>query len=492
MLFVMAVTFYTSRVILETLGVEDFGIYNVVGGFAIMFVFFRSSLANVTQRCLNIALGQNDKLEAKLVFSQHQTLYIIIACLILVVAESFGLWLVQNILVIPEDRKIAAIWVFQFTVISFILTLLSVVYESAIIAHEDMKVYSYLGVFEGVAKLIVAFAISMTSFDKLIVYAILLAIVAIGIILFYRYWCRRHYEECLFSIQWDKERIKEAFELISWNTIGTAVYAINSQGINILLNLYFGPAVNAARGIAYQIDHAINNFGMNFYTSVRPQLTKSYASGDFDYMFSLFYKTSRYSVYLMWILCLPLLFSIDMILSLWLTIIPEHTSTFTKLVLIYSIINIMNTPIWSLALSIGKLKYYILIGSAVFLMTFPISWFYLHLGYAPESVFFVNIIIRSLYIVVVLFIIKKYIDLSIIRYWSEVLKPSMVVIIASGFICGCFSSVIPNTFCGRALVIVFSVLTVLICIITLGLQKEERVQIFSIVQKKIREINKRL
>ena len=490
MLFVMAVTFYTSRVILDVLGVEDFGIYNVVGGFAIMFVFFRSSLANVTQRCLNIALGKKDYIEAEKVFSQHQSLYILMVLVVLVIAETLGLWMVKHILVIPEERLIAAIWVYQFAIVSLVLTLLSVVYESAIIAHEDMKVYSYLGVYEGLAKLVVAFLISASPFDKLIVYAALLALVSVSVILFYRYWCRKYYQECKFYVTWDKSRVKEAFGLISWNTIGTAVYAINNQGINILLNLYFGPVVNAARGIAFQLDNGINNFGMNFYTSVRPQLTKSYATGDFDYMFSLFYKTSKYSVFLMWILCLPLILSIDVVLNLWLIKVPEHTNTFTILVLTYSLINILNTPIWSLALAIGKLKYYILIGSLVFLSAFPFSWIFLHFGYAPESVFFVILFVRSVYIVVVLFIIRQYIPLSLIRYWKEVLRPSLLVILVTGSICICFSLIVPYTFGGRLIVITFSLLVIFTGIVWIGLQKEERTQLFGLVRNKIQTLRK--
>lgn len=488
MLIIMLVTFYTSRVVLDKLGVVDFGIYNVVGGFALMCVFFRSSLANVTQRCLNMALGINDEEEVSLVFCQHQTMYIVMSIVTLVISEIVGLWMLKHVFVIPEERQIAAFWVFQSVVISLILTLLSVVYESSIIAHEDMKIYAYVGIYEGLAKLAVALVLGLSGCDRLILYAILQAFVSSSIIFFYWWFCKRRYNEISFHFLWIGERAKEAFSLIGWNIIGTAVYAINSQGINILLNVFFGPAVNAARGIAFQVNSAVNGFGQNFYTSIRPQLTKSYAAHDYQYMFDLFYSSSKYSVFLMYFICLPVILCINQILGLWLTIVPDYTGVFTILVLIYSLINSLNTPIWSLALTIGKLKWYIIIGSFILLLSFPISFCFLKMGYGPISVFIVNIIIRSLYLPVVMIVLRRYISISFKRYFLEVIFPALAVIIFTGVICTWLSCLLPDTIVGRGVLCVLCVLIITITIFLFGFNRKERNFIKSYLEKMYNEV----
>ena len=486
MLFLMFVSFYTSRVILDKLGVQDFGIHNVVGGMATLFVFFRSSLSNVTQRYLNVEMGRGNLEEMKNVFCQHQTLYILIALVVFVIAETIGLWIVSYKLVIPPERKIAAMWVYQFTIISLMLTILSVVYDAAIIAHENMKIYSYVGIVEGMAKLMIAYSISVIPFDRLTTYAFLLMLVSVGLRIFYSYFCKTHYKECRYHFLWEKQRIKKIFSMVGWNTIGTAVWAVNSQGVNILLNIFCGPAVNAARGIAYQVNHAINNFGTQFYTSVRPQLVKSYASGNYDDLYKLFFSSSKYSVFLLWIFCLPMMLCVDTVLGLWLTTVPEHTGIFTILVLVYSLVNNLNNPIWSLALAIGELKQYVLIGSTVFLMSFPISWIFLFIGYPPESVFIVNIIVRSAYIYVVLMIINRYIPISLIKYFKSVLFPIIAVVTCSGSLSLMTSLFLTHSIVDRMIVCVICVITTILSIFTVGINNHERLVLITQVKKRLR------
>lgn len=486
MLLLMLVGFFTSRIVLDKLGVVDFGIQNVVGGLASMFVFFRSSLSNVTQRYLNIELANDDIKAARNVFCQHQTLYIFMAIGVIILAETIGLWLVCNKINIPQERYHAALWVYQFTIVSLAVTLLSVVYESAIIAHEDMKIYSYVGIYEGIAKLAIAYIISVIPLDRLITYSFLLQAVSISVILYYMHYCSKYYKECHYHFIWNRKRIRDAFSMISWNTIGTAVWAINDQGINVLLNMFFGPAVNAARGIAFQINNAINNFGNNFYVAVRPQLVKSYATKNFDYLYKLFFSSSKFSVYLLWIFCLPVSLCIDTILNLWLKEVPPHTSSFTVLILLFSLVNTLNNPIWSLALAVGKLKWYILIGGAVFLMTFPISYVCLKSGCVPESVFVVNIIVRTVYIFVVINIIKRYVHLSISRYLSDVILPvALVVIISGGFSWGC-SKFLPNTLLYQALLCVVCFASTVICVLFLGMKASERTKLFIKIKQKFK------
>lgn len=487
MLFLMVVSLYTSRVILANLGITDFGIYNVIGGLATMFVFFRSSLANVTQRYLSIELGKEDIKAARNIFCVHQSVYIVISLAVLVLGEVLGTWFIYNKLNIPPNRLNAAFWVFQFTLVSLCTTIISVVYEAVLIAREEMSIYAYVGVIEGCLKLVIAFAIAIIPYDKLITYSFLLVLVAIGIRVFYSFFCSRKYVESVYNWQWNKDQIKECSSMIGWNTIGTLVYTINEQGLNILLNLFFGPIVNAARGIAGQVSQTVNNFGANFYTSVRPQLVKSYASSDFNYLFKLFFSTSKLSVYLLWIIALPLCLSIDMVLRLWLKVVPEYTNIFTVLILVYSVINVLNTPIWALALAIGRLKKYILYGSAVFLMTFPIAYLFLKWGYPPQSVFVVGIIVRCLYIYTVLIVVKQEISISIRRYFMDVICPISYVILISGGFCIWANSFFDNSIIQRFSLSVLSFISVGTVIFTVGLKRDERVKILSMVRNKLRK-----
>lgn len=474
MLFLMIVSFFTSRVVLQHLGITDFGIYNIVGGFASMFVFFRSSLSNATQRYLNIELGKNDVKGATSVFRLHQTLYIFIAIIVLIFSETIGLWFVCNQLTIPPERMEAAIWVYQFSVLSCCLTILNVAYDAVIIAHEDMNVYSYIGIFEGCGKLAVAYAISLSSLDKLTVYAFLLLLLTFCTRILYFSYCKRKYQECKFRLTLHGKEVKKTFSLISWNTVSTFIFSLNDQGINLLLNLFFGPAVNAAQGISSQISRAVNNFNTNFITAVGPQITKSYASGDFDYLLGLFFRSSKYSVFLLWFFCLPLMLCIDPILEIWLTRIPEYTAVFTVWGLAYSMVNVLNYPIWMVALATGELKRYILIGNGIFFLAFPLSYISLKAGASPVAVFQILFAVRILYIGAILLIIRRYVFFPIRQYLSQVIKPALMVTGGSGILCLLLGSRLAPTFVGYSILFCACVLTMAGLVWIFGTTDNER------------------
>ena len=485
MLLLMIISFYTTRVVLEKLGFVDYGIYSVVGGLSSMFIFFRSSLSNVTQRYLNIELGKGDIDGARCVFCQHQTMYIVIAVVIVVLLETIGLWFLYKKLVVPSERLSAAFWVFQFMVVSLMVTLLSVVYNSAIVAHEDFKIYAYISIFEGISKLIIALILGITHYDRLITYGLLLVLLSVMVQFFYMKFCRRHYQECRFQFNFNKQSIKETFGMIGWNTAGTAVHAINTQGLDILLNLYFGPVVNAAKSISNRVNQAVMIFTDSFYTSVRPQLTKSYAAEDFEFMMRLFYQSSKYGFFILWVVSLPTMLCIDTLLSLWLGQVPAHTTSFSILVIVYSLVNVLNDPIWSLALSIGKLKWYIIIGSSVFLMSFPISYVFLCLGYAAESVFIANAAVRAVYILVVIHIIRQYVPISRKNYLKTVVLPIVVVVLLSGGLSFAFKSFISAFRFQWLFVASFSVSIAAICIWSIGLQDNERKFFVKLIREKV-------
>lgn len=423
MAVLMLVSLFTSRVVLDKLGVEDFGIYNVVGGVAVLFTFFSSSLTNASQRFLTLGLGRRDLRQTNKVFNQHLIFYALIVVGVLLLAETVGLWLVRSKLVIPADRLFAAMCVYQFTVASFCLTLLGIIFNSLIIAHEEMNVYASLSIFEGGARLGIAYILSTVHADRLILYGFLMFLVTFALQLSYMLYCLRHYAECRFRFVWDKSLLKETNALVGWNIVGTAVYAVNDSGVNILLNLFFGPAVNAARALSFQVSGAIGNLATNFFTSVQPQMMKSYAAGDYTYLMTLFYNSSKYSFLLLWMLCLPLSFTCREVLGFWLVEVPEYADVFIFWVLACSLVNSLNNPVWTVALAVGRLKRYILVGSGVSLLIFPISYVALKSGGLPVSVFMVMLVVRCVYLCVVLHIVGAYIPFKITDYLSKVVYP---------------------------------------------------------------------
>ena len=474
MLLLMVITFFTARVVIDKLGFVDYGIQNVVGGMASMFVFFRSALTNATQRYLSVALGLKDNLYAKLILRQHFTIYLLIGIVVIVIAEVFGLWLIYNKLNIPLDRLYASFWVFQYTIGSLLITILSVVLNAEIVAHENFKVYSYIGIVEGISKLLIAYAISIAPFDRLVVYNFLLFISQVGIFLFYVLYCKSRYEEFDLYLMWDKKSIREMFAFINWNIIGTLTYYINDWGISLLLNLFFGPVVNAARGIAFHVSQAIGSFSQNIYSSVRPQLIKSYAEKDLSYMNKLFYASSKYSVLLIWVVSLPLLLRMDDVLNLWLVDVPDYTSVFTIWVLAYAIVNALNEPIWTVALAVGKLKKYCLIGNGILLITIPFSYVALMMDCSPVSVFIIALLMKIAYVGVTLKILSQYVEISFYEYSSEVLMPSALVIILSGVLCFILNTFIGHSFWG--LVLTGLVTTFINCLVLyqFGLKNSEK------------------
>lgn len=489
MLFVMGISLYTSRIVLKTLGIEDFGINNIVAGLASMFVFFASSLSNATQRFLNFELGKDNLKGANDIFNLSIFIYLGISILVFILAETIGLWFVMNKLIIPPNRISAALWLYHITIISSIFTLNGIVYNSVLIAHENMKVYAYISIFEGISKLLIAYALIIISCDKLILYGFLYMLVTLGVQLCYLGICIRKYKECKFHFYFDATLFKKLFSFIGWNFGGTAVWAINQQGLNILLNLFFGIAVNAARGIAFQVNVAVSNFANNFFTAVRPQIVKSYARGDLDYFFKLIYSSSRYSFYLLLIICLPLLFRTEYIIRLWLGNIPEYTVPFTQWVLVFTLIDVLTNPIWAAVQAIGRLKNYCMIGNIVFLSAFPLGYLFLKLGLSPVSIFVAMVIARLLYIVISLYLFKRLITFSILSYAKKVLLPIALISTINTLFLYPINTMLSNTFIGFTLFSLLSILTSIITVYWIGFTQKERLYIVEFIQIKMKKWN---
>ncbi|RZQ66320.1 hypothetical protein EW639_09545 [Porphyromonas gingivalis] len=465
----MGVTFYTSRVILAALGEIDFGIYNVVGGMALMFAFFSSSLSNATQRFLNIALGKKDVEEANRVFSLSQTSFLLLSLLVLVIAELIGFWFIYNKLVIPTDRLDAALWVFHATVISLFFTVNGIVFNSVLIARENFKVYAYIGIFEALAKLAIALALSFTDSDRLKLYSSLYVGMTIVVQLFYAAYCICKYEECRVRLYWDKKMFVQLSSFIGWNTFGTAVWTLNSQGINVLINMFFGLSVNAARAVSAQVETGLGQLNLGFITAVKPQVVKVYAAQKYTEFIQLLFDSTRHSFILMWLIGFPVMLNRDFILRFWLVNVPQGTADFVLWAIIAMIINAFTFPIWNAIQAVGKLGKYTIVSNGVYLLVFPISFFAFELG--ASAIVFLQImsLVRIVQVMSILFVLKGYLDFSLKAYVHSVLSPVLQVILFSSLVC--FLS--RYLFSSPWILVLFDGIIVSLIIIARGLSAQE-------------------
>lgn len=363
MLFLMIISLYTSRIVLNALGVEDFGIYNVAGGVVAMFSILSGSLSAAISRFITYELGKNNVLKLKTIFSSAITIQIGLGIVIAFFAETIGIWFLNTQMNIPIERMTAANWVLQFSIITFIINLISVPYNAVIIAHEKMSAFAYISIFEAIGKLLIAYLITISPIDKLIFYAILMCGVAIAIRLLYGYYCKRHFDECRFHFIWNKQIFQQIFSFAGWNFIGASSAVLRDHGGNIIINLFCGPTVNAARGIAFQVNNAIQGFVSNFMTALNPQITKSYAAKNYTYMMTLIFQGARLSFYMLLLLSLPIIINTHYLLTLWLNTVPEHTVLFVRLVLIFAMSESISGPLITAMLATGNIRnYQIIVG----------------------------------------------------------------------------------------------------------------------------------
>lgn len=429
MLFSMLVSLYTSRVVLNTLGVEDYGIYNVVGGFVSMFSLISSSLSASTSRFLTFELGRGNNDNLKRIFSTSLSIHVLLALVILILAETIGLWFLNTQMTIPDTRIYAANWVFQASLVSFILGLYSVPYNASIVSHERMKAFAYIGILDVLLRLGIVLFIAYSSwlFDRLIVYSLLLVCVSFSLQCIYWSYCIRHFEECKLQFSFDKQYWKEMSSFAGWNFIGCTAGLLKGHGVNILLNLFVGPVLNAARGIATSVNTAVSAFAGNFMTALSPQITKSYASGDYSYMMSLVERGSRFSFYILFMLALPILLETEFILTLWLKSYPEHTVNFVRLVLLLSLSDVLSNTLITLQNATGKIRNYQIAVGGVLMLNFPLSYLFLKLGLAPESTLVVALCVSLMCLLLRLLFLRKMVGLSVKRFLNKVFLNVLVV-----------------------------------------------------------------
>ena len=418
---ILLVNLYMSRVILDNLGITDYGVYNAVGGVIAMFSVVSGALSSSISRFITFELGKGNSQRLHNIFSSSLIIQVCIAFLIILISEPIGIWFLNNHMNIPPDRIIAANWVLQCSLITFCINLIAVPYNACIIAHERMSAFAYISVLEAILKLLVAFILPVILFDKLIIYAILLVAVALIVRGAYSIYCKRNFDECHYKFIYDKKLLKEMTGFAGWNFLTNTAYIFNTQGVNILINLYFGVALNAARGIATQVEGAVMQFVNNFTMALNPQITKSYAQGNKQEMFSLVCLGSKFSCFLMMFFAIPLIFEADYILSLWLKNVPLHTVTFVQLSVIAAIIDKMGITCTTACLATGKAKDYTIWISIVGSLMFFLTWICFFAGFAPESAYISYMITYVLVNAARLIMMKKLHSFPISMFIKEVI-----------------------------------------------------------------------
>lgn len=486
MFILMGVSLYTSRVVLNVLGVEDFGIYNVVGGVVTMFGLISNSLSAAISRYLNIEMGKGDKLKAQIVFSTSVNIQIIFAIIVVLVAELIGPWFIANKMTIPEERIQASYWVFHCSIIAFAINLISLPYNACIIAHEDMKIYAYISILEAILKLAIVYILFIFSIDKLALYAVLTLIVAIIIRIIYQLYCKQKYKESVHNWSLNKSMLKELFAFSSWNTIGNASVLLSSQGVNILMNIFCNPIVNAANGIATQVNGIITNFSRNFLTALNPQITKSYGAKDVERFKTLILNGSRYGMCLLTALSIPFLLETNYIIKIWLEQVPPYTCTFVQLVLLLSISESTTNTYTTGILATGNIKWVMILVAGIRLMNFPLSWICLNKWGNPELTFIISIIISQGAQTMRLFLLNKRINISIRDYYTKCLIPQSFVLLIIYLIGGyALKEKLEENLLRLILSTILLEIIYLILIYQLLLSKIERKTLKYIIKKKI-------
>lgn len=487
MLVTMCVSLYTSRIVLSALGVEDYGIFNVVGGVVAMFSLLSGSLSSATSRFLTFELGKGDSEKLSKVFSSSVTIQIVLSVIVIAFAETIGLWFLNHKMVIPDSRMNAANWVFQLSVFSFVINLISIPYNAAIIAHERMSAFAYISIFEAVSKLIVAYCLVISPIDRLVLFAIMTSIIAIIIRMIYGIYCRKHFKECSFQFVYDKPLLKTMFSFAGWNFIGSSSALLRDQGNNILINIFFGPTVNAARGIANQVNTAIYSFVTNFLTALNPQITKSYAAGDRQYMMTLILQGSRLSFYILLLLSLPVIINTRYILQLWLGQVPEHTVNFIQLVLVFGMLESISSPLITAVQATGNIRKYQIVVGGIQMLNLPVSFVLLRNGANPESVFIVAIIISQLCLASRLFMLRYLIDLKVSVFIKKVYMNIIIVSVASFILPAALTFTFSDSLIGFVLLCISSLVSTLFVEFYIGCSRMERQFVVSKVKTIIKK-----
>ena len=489
MMVTMVISLYTSRVVLQTLGVEDYGIYQAVGGIVGFLAFINNALGTGSSRFITFGLGEGNIEKLKNIFSTTLTGHVILALLIVIVAETVGLWFLNHKMVIPPDRLYAAEWVFHLSVLTAFFTLTQVPYNACIIAHEKMTVFAYVSIVDAVCRLLIVYMLMIGKMDKLILYAVLHMLLQVSILGFYRYYTKKHFQEALFKLKIEKDIYREILSFSGWSLFANSAIALNNQGILILLNIFFPPAVVAARSLTIQVNMTIQQFVSNFQTATVPQIVKRYAAGEYTESKRLLLETAKYSFFLMLIIAVPICFTAEQLLALWLDVVPPYTVIFLQLIVIQSLFQTIDTSFYYAIYAKGQLKQNALLSPTVLFLTFPVVYLLFRLGYSPIALSWATIVSYAIIgLVIKPILLIRIVDYSlkdIISVLTACLKVTIVSLPLPFTANYYITSMHLKMWLEFILIAAICVLSVVVSCWFLGLSKETRMKITVLVKEKL-------
>lgn len=486
MLVILSVHFYTIRVILDVLGVSDFGIYNVVASTVVMLAVLNNTLATGTQRFLTFEIGKNDYNKLQKIFSASVIIHSFLAVIVLIIGETIGLWFFYEFINIPADRLNASFWTYQFSLLSIMITISQVPYTALIIAHERMRVFAYISVAEAVLKLVMVYLLLIIQYDNLITYAVLMFLATLIIALFYRKYCHSNYHESHFKYVNDKQNIKVILNFSGWNIFGTLGMMVSTQGIAVLFNVFFGPAANAAYALAMQMNNGLNQFVNSFHIASTPQITKLYAENNISEMNKYIEKLTRYAFLLLWLLALPIFVKLEYILSIWLNKVPLHTVMFTEFLLAYGLMFSFLRPLSQGIQATGKNKGMQLTAGLLLIMILPMSYYFLANDFPIYTPFIVMLVIWCFHLSFALYFLNKYINFPILKFMMNSMLPVVLVTILSYFSVDSFANEFDASVIDFILFSLASFLINVILIYLLALDQKDKLFITNIVKKIIK------
>lgn len=487
MFLLMIVSLYSSRIILSALGVEDYGIYQVVGGFVALFQVVSNAISSAITRFITVELGHNNIDRLKRVFSSSIVILLLLSVFFFIFVETFGLWYVNNKMVLPSTRLFAANWVLQFSALSFAVGLVSLPYNALIIAHEKLSTYAFIGIFEAISKLLICFIVGgISKMDRLIFYSALLMSLSIVVRIISQLYCRKQFVESKVRLTFDRELFGKMFSFSGWTFIGSGAAVLRTQGVNIVLNLFFGPVVNAARGIASQVNGAVTGFCSNFIIAINPQIMKQYAAGNRNESFSLVMRGARFSTFLSFFVALPIVLEAPFILDIWLTEVPNYTIDFVRLIIIYAMIESISNTMATLLMANGEIKYYQIIVGGIQLLNLPLSYLVLKLGFKPYFTVLVAIALAVVSMMARLLILRHQVRFPVMRYLREVILVILVVIAVGAFGPVLLWKTLDMGWARFFIVGFASVLSVGFTVLFIGCNRHERSVIVSSVKKILR------
>lgn len=473
-IFLMLITLYTSRVILEQLGVDDYGIYNVVGGVVAMFSVISSALSSSISRFITFELGKGDIKRLTTIFSTSVNIQLGLSAIILLVGETVGLWFINYKMNIPADRLVSANWVLQCSLLTFCINLISVPYNSCIIAHEKMSAFAYISILEAALKLLICYMLIVSPIDKLIAYSLLMLFVAMLIRFVYGMYCTRNFEECKYRMCYEKEIVKEMTGFAGWSFFPNVAWIFNTQGVSVLINLFFGVALNAARGIASQVESAVMMFVRNFTTALNPQITKYYANGDKENMFLLMCRGTKFTYFLTLLMVLPLFLETEYVLQLWLKEVPTHTVIFVQLSIIGSIINNIGNTCYTACQATGNIKRFSIVVTTVGFLVFPLTWLGFKLGLPVESTYIIYILVYICVSIACMLMTRWLLQFPLSMFLRKALLPMVWVTFLSSIIPTLLSLRMESSFVRFIITCMVSVLSTCAAIYLTGLSKHEK------------------